>query len=221
MLAALLIGFVLSFVGSMPIAGPIAVVVLSKGLEQQRRSGLFVAIGAAIAEAFYAGLAFLGLTAMLERYPILLPISKIFGCLILTGLGVYFLVRTPKTSRGEAGEDGELKPATTTTAFGSALLGLSITALNPTLIVTWTAAVSAAHSTGLMRVNELDALPFAGGVLTGIISWFATLLALIARFQKNVRPESIDRAIKYMGIALVVAGVGFGIRTALTWHGAH
>ena len=93
MLAALLVTFILSFVASIPIAGPIAVIVVSKGLDNQARSGLFIAIGAAVAEAIYAGLAFLGITAMIQRFPLLLPISRLFGCLILLALGVYFLVR--------------------------------------------------------------------------------------------------------------------------------
>jgi threonine/homoserine/homoserine lactone efflux protein len=215
MLAAFLVAFVFSFIGSMPIAGPIAVVVLSKGLDNQPRSGFFVAVGAALAESVYAGLAFLGLTAMLERYPLLLPISRIFGCAILVGLGVYFILR--KSKKKDEKENDKKEDAGKTTAFASAFLGLSVTAVNPTLIVTWTAAVSMAHSTGLLRVSELDALPFAGGVLTGIIGWFSTMLWLLVKFQKKMKTESIDRAMKVMGVVLVLAGVGFGIRTGLVW----
>jgi threonine/homoserine/homoserine lactone efflux protein len=217
-LAAFLIAFVLSFFGSMPIAGPIAVIVVSRGLDNRPRSGLFIAIGAAIAESVYAGLAFLGLTAMLERYPLLLPISRLFGCLILTFLGVYFIARSPK--KPEDKKEAAKKDAATT-ALRSGFLGLSVTALNPTLIVTWTAAVGVAQSTGFLRVRELDALPFAGGVLAGIISWFATFLWLLVRFQKKLQPGSIDRAIKGMGVVLILAGLGFGARTLLAWHGAH
>jgi threonine/homoserine/homoserine lactone efflux protein len=218
-LAAFLIALVLSFVGSMPIAGPIAVVVLSKGLDNRPRSGLFVAIGAALAESVYAGLAFLGLTAALERYPLLIPISRITGCAILIGLGVYFIVRKPK--KQEEKKEEKKEDAAATTAFRSFFLGLSVTALNPTLIVTWTAAVSAAQSTGLLRVSEIDALPFGLGVLSGIISWFATLLWLLTRFRKKLRPESMDRMIRGMGIVLVLAGVAFALRTALVWHATH
>jgi threonine/homoserine/homoserine lactone efflux protein len=212
--AALLIGLVLSFVGSMPVAGPIAVVVLSRGLSNQRRSGLFIAVGAAIAECVYAGLAFLGIAAVLHRYPLLLPVSRLLACLLLTGLGAYFLLRPPGRSEGH---DRAAVRARATTDAGNALLGFSVTALNPTLIVTWTAAVGAAHATGLLRVREIDALPFAGGVATGIVAWFATLLAALARFQKKLRPETVRAIIKVMGGALLVAGVGYGVRTVLTW----
>jgi threonine/homoserine/homoserine lactone efflux protein len=216
-LVALLVGLVLSFFSSMPIAGPIAVLVLSKGLDDKPRSGVFVAIGAALCESLYAGLAFLGLTAMLERYPLLLPVSRILGCIILVGLGVYFIARKPTKQREEKKAEEADKASPATSAFRSFFLGLSITAVNPTLLVTWTAAVSAAHGAGLLRVNELDALPFAGGVLIGIIAWFATLLKLLTRFRKRLRPESLDRAIKVIGVLLVLAGVGFGVRTVVMW----
>jgi threonine/homoserine/homoserine lactone efflux protein len=217
-LAAFLVAFVLSFVGSMPIAGPIAVIVLSKGLAGHLRAGVFLAIGAALAEAVYAGLAFLGITAMIERYPILLPISRLVGCAILITLGVVFLVRKheePATKEAEG--DSREK----TTDLGNAFLGLSITAINPTLIVTWTGAVSAVHAAKLLRVNELDAFPFAAGVLTGIIAWFSTFLALLGRWNKRLRPTTIERAIKAMGVILIVAGLGFGVRTVVQWQTAH
>jgi len=216
LLAALLVAFILSFVSSMPIAGPIAVIVVSKGLDNQARSGLFIAIGAAVAEAIYAGLAFLGITAMIQRFPLLLPISRLFGCLILLALGVYFLVRKEKPETPAQDDAG--KAAAKATDVGSAFLGFSVTALNPTLIVTWTGAVSAVHAAHLLRVHELDALPFAAGVLLGIVTWFATCLWLLARFKKTVRPASVARVIKGMGVILILSGIGFGVRTVLQWH---
>ncbi len=214
MVAALLIGLSLSFLGSMPVAGPIAVVVLSRGLDNQPRFGLFVAIGAAAAECVYAGLAFLGIAAVLHRYPLLLPLSRLFACLLLTGLGAYFLLRPPN---GADSQERETVRDRTSTDLGSALLGFSVTALNPTLIVTWTAAVGAAHATGLLRARELDAIPFAGGVAAGIVAWFATLLTALARFRRKLRPQAVRGVIKAMGIALLLAGVAYGVRTVVTW----
>jgi threonine/homoserine/homoserine lactone efflux protein len=213
--AALLIGFVLAFVGSMPIAGPIAALLVSMGLEGQRRAGLYVAIGAALSESAYACIAYLGLTAVLGRFPLLLPISRVVGCVILVALGTYFLVR-PKTKPRERATDAPSSGKQP--RYGHLALGLSITLFNPTLIVTWTAAVSAAQSTGLLRVHAMDAFPFAAGVATGIVTWFSVLLWLLTRFQKKLKPDLLDRVIRVMGALLVTAGLGFGLRTLLTWH---
>lgn len=213
MLVALVIGFVLAFVGSMPVAGPIAVIMVGKGLEGQRRPGLYIAIGAAVCEAGYACLAFLGLTAAFGRFPLLVPISRVLGCVILIALGVYFLVRSPKARAADA------PPSSKQPRYGHLALGFSITLFNPTLIITWTAAVTAAQSTGLLRVHAYDAFPFAGGVAVGIVTWFSVLLWLLQRFQKKLSNERLGSIIKGMGVLLVVCGLGFGLRTVLTWHG--
>jgi threonine/homoserine/homoserine lactone efflux protein len=215
LIAAFVIAFVFSFLGSMPIAGPIAVIVLSRGLDNKPRSGFFIALGAALVESIYAGLAFLGLTAMLARYPLLVPISRLAGCLILVGLGIAFIVRRQKpdapASQPESKQDA-------TTSLGSAFIGISVTAVNPTLLVTWTAAVSAAQSTGFLRVAPIDAIPFGVGVAGGIVTWFATLLWLLVKFRRKVGPTSVDKLVRGMGVILLVAGIGLGIRTVLRWH---
>ena len=75
-LIALVAGSVMGFLGSMPIAGPVAVLVLERGLIRRRREGLGVALGAAAAEAIYAFLAFWGLGAVL---PIFYVVTLLFS----------------------------------------------------------------------------------------------------------------------------------------------
>ena len=189
----------------MPIAGPTAVVVVAKGLENKVRSGAYIAVGSALAEMVYAFMAFWGLTAALNRFPVLLPASRLLGCIILMALGFYFVFR-----KGTSGKDARPEPERV--GYRNVLFGLSITALNPTLILTWTAAVSAAHSTGLLRVHAMDAFPFAGAVGIGIVTWFLTLLWLLSHFRKKVKPASLDRVIRGMGAILVVVGGALGAR---------
>src|ERR1700733_6137635 len=96
MLSAALIGFGLGFFGSMPVAGPIAVIVFGQGLEDRARNGLYLACGAAIAESVYAYLAFWGFSAFLTRYPWIEPTSRVAAAVLLTALGVHFYRRRPK-----------------------------------------------------------------------------------------------------------------------------
>ncbi len=205
MIFAFLVGLFLAFVGSMPIAGPIAVVVVSKGLENKPREGACIAAGASVAESAYAFMAFWGLTSVLQRFPVVLRASRIFGCVILVALGLYFVFRKRK-------EAAPLRDQTERAGYKSVLFGLSVTAANPTLIVTWTAAVSAAHATGILRTRALDAFPFAGGVALGIVGWFVLLLWLLSRFRSKVNPSTIDRVIRGMGIFLIVLGLAFALR---------
>jgi threonine/homoserine/homoserine lactone efflux protein len=210
LILAWLIGLAFGFFGSMPIAGPTAVVLVSKGLESQVRAGIYIAAGAAAAESVYAFMAFWGLTAALSRFPVLLPASRVVGALLLLGLGVHFVLR-----KGRSPDVRSAAPARA--GYRNVLFGLSLTAVNPTLLVTWTAAVSAAHSMGALRIWALDAFPFAAGAATGIVGWFALFLWLLSRFGSRVSPSTVDRIIRWMGVVLIVAGVGLAVRAVLGW----
>jgi threonine/homoserine/homoserine lactone efflux protein len=186
--------------------------VLSKGLEHRNRAGLFIAMGAAVAEAIYAFLAFWGFSAGLSRYPTLIPATRLVGCAILIGLGIYLAFRTPKSK-----EAAQLKDKSKVVGARNILLGFSMTVVNPTLLVTWTAVVGAAHSTGILEMQPHDALPFSIGVCSGIISWFALMLTLLARFHNRMKQERMHKVIKAIGLALIVLGSAFAVRVLWKW----
>ena len=86
------------------------------------------------------------------------------------------------------------------------MLGFLLTAVNPTLIVTWTAAVAALSTTGLLDLNRGQALPFAAAAGTGIVAWFATLLWLVGKCRNRFSAAALDRFRRGMGAVLVAAG---------------
>ena len=88
MVVVLLIGFTLGFFGSVPLAGPIAVLVFAYGLEGRFRTGIFLSLGAALAESIYAYAAFWGVGTLLGRYPsIVLASHAVIGTLLI-GVGI-------------------------------------------------------------------------------------------------------------------------------------
>jgi threonine/homoserine/homoserine lactone efflux protein len=206
MIVAILIGFAFGFIGSMPVAGPIAMVVLRLALGHHERRARFVAMGGALAEGIYALLAFWGLSRMLDRHPHVLPATRIVGgalCLVL-GVALLFRKAQPRPT--------ELPPTQSRGTKRSLLGGFLITALNPTLIVTWTAALAALHSTGLVDLSPDRAVPFALAVFVGIVAWFSTLLWVVRRYKGAWSPQSVEWFIKAMGAALVVASLWIGAR---------
>jgi threonine/homoserine/homoserine lactone efflux protein len=209
MLAALL-GFIFGFVGSMPVAGPVAVLVFGRGIEDRARSAISLAIGAALAESVYAYLAFWGFSAFLTKYTWIETVSTVGAALLLSGLGLRFLLRKPVSERVAA-----RPPEAGAKLKRSFALGFTITALNPTLIATWTAAVTTVYSLQVVDFDERGALPFSIGAATGIVSWFALLLYLLRRFRKRVSPPVLDRMVRVMGGVLLVFGFGIAIRFAI------
>ncbi len=197
---ALLVGFAFGYLGSMPVAGPISVLVLHLGLAREGRRAFHLALGGALAEGIYALLAFWGLSAILAGHPLLLPVSRVLGAGILLGLGGAMLARrirgaTPATQPGP--------PAGRKRSFA---LGFLVTALNPTLIATWTAAVAALNATGLLAMDRTQALPFAAAACAGIVAWFATLLWLVRRFRHRLGAAALARLGRALGAGLVLLG---------------
>jgi threonine/homoserine/homoserine lactone efflux protein len=199
-LIALLAGLGLGFAGSIPVAGPTAVVVVESALANRPRRGMAIAAGAAIAESLYALVAFWGLAAVLARYPMLRPVSRVVAGVILSLVGAYLAFRKPRlaarSERSEPKRHGH-----------EILFGFSITALNPTLAVTWTVAVAALHSALGEWLTGSDAIPFALGAGIGIVGWFWLLLKIVCHFRMALAPETVNKIIRGTGSILIVAGL--------------
>ena len=191
---AALIGFLFGFIGSMPVAGPIALLVFGRGLENRMRSGLYLACGAAIAESIYAYLAFWGFSAFLVQYEWVVPVSRAGAAIILIVLGLHFARKKTANDAQRAAPDPNVGNKR------SFVLGFTITALNPTLIATWTAAVTMVYSLDVVKFDAGGALPFSLGALVGITTWFVTLLYLLGRFKSRFSHKTINRILRGMGI---------------------
>ncbi|HEY3446787.1 MAG TPA: LysE family transporter [Myxococcales bacterium] len=199
MVLAALFGFAFGFFGSMPLAGPIAVLVFARGLSRAYRSGAAIAAGSAIAESGYAFLAYWGMSELVSRFPVAVLAAKGVAVAILFGLGVAFVLKKAGTWAGSAGEDQQVR--------SSFALGLGITALNPTFLATWSAAVAVLHSTRLVPATLVAAFPFALCAGAGIFVWFVLMLALLRRSEGKLRPEWVGWAMRAVGVALLGMGV--------------
>lgn len=207
MLAAIVLGFVFGFIGSMPVAGPIAVLVFGRGLEGRLRSGVYLAFGAAIAESVYAFFAFWGLGALLTSHRWIDLGSRTLVATILIVLGARFAFVRNRQERAEVAAD---RPNVGNKR--SFLLGFTITAFNPALIATWGAAIATLHSFDIVAFSAENALPFSIGVLLGIASWFSTLLFLLGRFRGRLQRTTLDRIVRATGYFLIALGLYFAVK---------
>ena len=198
MLIAVAIGFLFGFIGSIPVAGPIAVLVFARAVDGRYKSGLYIGLGCAIAEAMYAFLAFWGFATFLADYDFIIPVSRGAAAIILTGLGIGFMRRRSDPDDYSESQDK---------GGGSFLLGFSITALNPTLIATWAAAATILFSSGLVDLEPSMSVFFGLGACGGIALWYLILLKLVRRYKDRFKMETLNRIIRIMGVFLV--GVGF------------
>jgi threonine/homoserine/homoserine lactone efflux protein len=199
LLVVSLVAFVFAFVGSLPLAGPIALLVVSNGAGARYREALRIAFGAAIAEGVYASLAFWGFATFLARHALVLPISHGITAIVLCGLGARFLFYKQKKEEEASKEGKEPRP-------GSFWVGFSIAAFNPTLLATWGAVTTFLYARQLVRFTPLLAIPFGVCAAAGIAVWGLTVVALLKRFRNHLPRAALTWLVRTMGIVLI--GVG-------------
>jgi threonine/homoserine/homoserine lactone efflux protein len=209
MLTVALLGFVFGFIGSMPVAGPIAILVFGRGIEGRMRSGVYLAVGAAIAESIYAYFAYWGFSELISANRWVEPVTRTVAAVLLIGLGLHFVFGRKKTQEIDPELVEQKKNVGNKRSF---LLGFTITALNPALIATWSAAVTTLHSFDAVDFAPKNALPFSGGVLVGIATWFTILLVILQRFRGRFQRQTLDKMVRAMGVFLILLGLYFGLK---------
>jgi len=202
---ALIAGFLAGFVGSMPVAGPIAVLVVARSLQNRVREALLIGWGAAVPEAAYAFLAYWGYASFLADVSFLVPLSRGIATAILVFLS-YALVRYRPPA------DPELAPVPVVRGGArSFAMGFTIAALNPTLIVTWTAVLSVVASMDVMVLEKSMALPFSAAAALGMASWCAIAALLVNKFRKRLSQDVIMKVHRVMGVLVFVLAAFFAV----------
>ncbi len=128
------------------------------------------------------------------------PLSHAISAALFVTLGAVFAVWRP----------GDKKDSRANKA-GTALLGFSVSALNPTLLVTWGAVVAFLWSKGLGETSAVAAAPFGASAAAGIAAWFAILIAALRRYHGKLPTRAVTWTVRAIGIALIGLGLWSGV----------
>lgn len=175
--------------GSIPAAGPLAILIATAALRNERTRAMRLAIGGALAEGIWAAIALLGVQRVLNAAP--LRAIQLVGAVVLIAIGASMLRVRPVRPRSESS--------------AHAVLGFVIVATNPGFLVAWTGFAALLASFG--RAGHV--LPTVLGAIVGIVAWFATLFALVSRVRVSERALAI--ATRVLGVVVI----GFGIAIAI------
>jgi threonine/homoserine/homoserine lactone efflux protein len=192
-----LVAFGFGFIGSVPLTGPVAILVVARSVQRQFGAAVRIGLGAAVAEALYAGIAFWGFATFLTRHPLILPLSHGVSAAVLTAVGLYFL-------RWGPGPDGEPERPRRLSGF---LLGFTVSALNPTLLATWSAATAVLYSRQLVTFSGLLAVPFGLAAGAGVACWELVLIGLLERFRDRFPRRALTWGVRGMGVLLLGVAV--------------
>jgi threonine/homoserine/homoserine lactone efflux protein len=168
----LLKGLVIGFSLAAPV-GPINLLCLRRSLADGRRVGFVSGLGAAAADATYAAIAAVGLTAVTSFLIDHRPSLQLFGGLFLVALGLHTMrTRPPPRRQAAVVHVSRLRDAFVSTYFY-------------TLIIVFT-GVFASLGLGWQPDHSLDALELIGGVFVGSSLWWLTLTMLAGTFRRHL-----------------------------------
>lgn len=198
------LGSALAFLGSVPMTGPLALLVLDRLLTAQRRAAVWIAFAGALVEGFIAALVATLLPLVLRHSESIVRHARLSGSLVIFAVGMTLTVRPDLLDA--------IKTDRKRQSFSA---GFLTTALNPTLLATWTITVTALHDADLVEGGFQSGLAFGFGALTGAFGWFV-LLALIAR-RIPVASLTRHRATfgRAIGIILAVLGAALFARAVI------
>lgn len=133
LLTVAILGLIAGFVFSIPVAGPISILLISKALKGSLRYCIRLSLGAAIVEFLYVFIAIYGITQLYETYKSFIPYLILGGSAFLLYIGIK-VIRTKLDL--QAIKKKEL-PKDISFDKGGLRTGLIINFTNPSLFIGW------------------------------------------------------------------------------------
>jgi threonine/homoserine/homoserine lactone efflux protein len=149
-------GLIAGFIFSMPIAGPISILITSNALKGRLRYCNLVNIGASIGDFTYVFIAVFGLSKLYSFYKPAIPYIFSFGALLLFFLG--FKIFRTKIDLEHLEDKSHLAEKIKKKEKGAFYTGFMINLFNPTLFIGWL-------TSSLLVISFIAALGFNTGGL--------------------------------------------------------
>lgn len=208
-------GFITGFLFSMPVMGPISILVTTKGLSGNFKGGMLTAAGAGLADAIYVFIAVTGFSKIIGANHEAIPY------ILITGAAFVFYIGMRMTfSQKEVMHFSEMPEHEATREMkrihNDFITGFLINILNPTLFFGWITAtlivVSIILSVGITITNSkphgipdlglLKGMIYGLSVGMGSTGWFWLYLKILAKVKISSR--LLNTVIKILGVALIV-----------------
>ncbi len=184
----LLIGFLIGFVGSIPPTGPTSVLVLHRALKGKRATALAIAVGGALPEAVYAGLALWGIGRLILWHRWVKWVGPAMAAVVVI-LSARDLIHKRRERRAAQGDKWGQVLEHRRGLGRSFLLGFTTAAVNATLLFTWSAVASFAHQWPRVTAHLQPLWLVPVGVFLGIVVWFILAVTVTDRWSaKHAEP---------------------------------
>jgi threonine/homoserine/homoserine lactone efflux protein len=183
--------------------GPVFFTIIQTSIEKGFRSGVFVAIGVSLSDAFYITLAYLGIYQIFDNEDVLEYLAYCGGGVLLMFGFYYVFIKNRKLSR--AGEHVQVR-----SPLRLAAKGFIINGLTPMVLLFWIGTVSFATSEfGYNTPGK--AIPYYAAIVVTVF----TTDVIKAKLADRLRVVLTQRVIRILNIVLGIAMIIFGTRLIL------
>lgn len=184
-------------------AGPVQIEVVRRSINGHLKASLMVVLGAFLADFSYGAIAFFGIAPYLEKEKVM-AVFWLTGGLILTVLGVMSIRHSLRK------EEIFYTPRHLKKKRWSFLGGLSLSAINPMMILWWLSGVRIFRDMGLIKEFNTDiAVSFLAAGSLGLASYLVALSIFIFWAKKFISFRTLQRINFFFGVFLITIAIYF------------
>jgi len=195
------IGIVIGLITTAPV-GPVNIMAIQHAAQRGFRQGLYVGLGAVIADSIYAAAAIFGVSAVTRFVEGQFDLLKTAGAVLLIVFGLKIMNTHPHLDR-ETG--GRVKGI-----WGEVTAAFFMVLTNPGVVLAYVAIVGGLGHWRPQPGDHSGALAMVLGVALGASAWWAALSAVVTRFSARIDDHWLDRANHIAGYILIAFGLVIG-----------
>lgn len=180
--------------------GPIGVLCVQRTLNRGRIAGFISGLGAAFADTFFASIAGLGLTFIINFFEKQHVYLMIFGGILLTGLGIkIYYTNTAKQFKSQKRESRK------SGFFGDFVSVFFLTLSNPLTIIFFGVVFAGLD---LIDENNTDTIySVLLGIFSGSLLWWFILSSVVSLFKDKFKLRWLWWFNKIAGALIIVFGI--------------
>ncbi len=196
-----LIGFVIGLMTTAPV-GPVNIMAIQHAVQSGFRQGIYVGLGAVVADTIYAAAAIFGISAVTTFIEGQFDLIKAIGGLLLLGFGFKVMNTHPHMERGS---DGKGKGF-----LGDAAAAFFMSITNPGVVLAFVAIVGGLGRWRPEHGDHVGALAMVAGVSLGAVTWWTTVSWIASHFSARIDDRWLEKANFIAGIILIAFGIAVG-----------
>jgi threonine/homoserine/homoserine lactone efflux protein len=191
------IGFFIGIITTAPV-GPVNVMAIQHAVRSGFRHGVFVGLGAVVADTLYATAAIFGVSAVTRFIEGQFDLIEIVGGALLIIFGLKIWNSHPHLNGGDDGKENGF--------WGDATAAFFMAITNPGTILAFIAIFGSLGDWRPDHDNYFGSLMMVAGVTAGACSWWVFISATVTHFRSRIDDAWLDRANHIAGAILMIFG---------------